>query len=127
RDPPFHGRAGLRRRLDAEPDEGHTRRRSRLSRPGAAPAGALLRTAAVAADLQADPDGGRGRPLLPDRDLLPGRGPPRRPPIRVPTARPRALVPDARRGLGHARGRGRRLVRGAPAPAPGPAVPPRPL
>ena len=61
--------------------------------------GPLLRAAAVAADLQADPDGRRLRPLLPDRDLLPGRGSPRRPAVRVPPARPRAGVPDARGGL----------------------------
>ena len=51
----------------------------------------------------------RVRPLLPDRDLLPGRGPARRPAVRVPPARRRDGVPDAR-------GRSSRLLeaRGAP-------------
>ena len=43
----------------------------------------LLRPAAVAAALQAAPDGGGLRALHPDRPLLPRRGPARRPPARV--------------------------------------------
>ena len=39
----YDGRAGLRRRLDAEPDEGHARGRARLPRAGAAAARAVLR------------------------------------------------------------------------------------
>ena len=42
---------------------------------------------AVAADLQADPDGRGLRPLLPGRALLPRRGPARRPPAGVHAAR----------------------------------------
>ena len=48
------------------------------------------------------------RPLLPDRDLLPRRGSPGRPPVRVPPARPRAGVPEREDVLRHARGSCRR-------------------
>ena len=49
--------------------------------------GRVLRAAAVAAAVQADPDGGGLRPLLPDRALLPRRGAARRPPARIHPAR----------------------------------------
>ena len=45
--------------------------------------GKLLRAAAESAALQADPDGGRLRPLLPDRALLARRRLARRPPARA--------------------------------------------
>ena len=45
--------------------------------------GRVLRAAAIAAALQADPDDLRLRPLLPDRALLPRRRPARRPPAGV--------------------------------------------
>ncbi len=60
--------------------------------------GQLLRAAAVAAAVQAAADGRRLRALLPDRPLLPRRGPARRPPARVHAARPRD---ELRRAGGH--------------------------
>jgi aspartyl-tRNA synthetase len=64
-------------------DQEHARRRARL--PGAQPRARrhVLRAAAVAAAVQAAADGGRLRPLLPDHQVLPRRGPARRPPARV--------------------------------------------
>ena len=85
--------------------------------------GRLLRAAAVAAAVQAAADGRRLRALLPDRPLLPGRGPARRPPARVHPARPRDELrrggrrhrddrgPDGARLRGH-RLPGRRRRRG---------------
>ncbi len=61
---------GVRRRVDAEHDEGHARGRARLPRPGPAAARHVLRARAVAAALQAAVHGRRARPLLPDRDVL---------------------------------------------------------
>ena len=113
RDPPRDGRARLRRRLDAEHDEGHARGRARLPRAGAPPAGPLLRARAVAAALQAAHADRRARPLLPDRHLLAGRGSPRRPAVRVPPARRRDVVRRARGRPRRARGGRRRRVRGA--------------
>ena len=92
-DPPHDGRAGLHRRLDPEHDPRHAGGRARLPRAGAASARQVLRARAVAAALQAAVHGRRARPLLPDRDVLARRGSPRRPPVRVPPARPRAGVP----------------------------------
>jgi aspartyl-tRNA synthetase len=63
--------------------------------PSRTQAGQVLRTAAVAADLQAAADDGGLRPLLPDRALFPRRRPSRRPPARVHAARRRDVVPDA--------------------------------
>ena len=54
--------------------------------------GHVLRAAAVAAAVQAAADDRRLRALLPDRPLLPRRGPARRPPARVHPARPRDVV-----------------------------------
>ena len=59
--------------------------------------GRVLRAAAVAADLQADPDDRGHGSLLPDRALLPRRGPARRPPARVHADRRRDVV----RAAGH--------------------------
>ncbi len=73
------GRARLRRRPDADLDARHARGRARLPRPGAAAAGALLRAAQSPQLVQAALHGRRVRALLPDRDLLPRRGSPRRP------------------------------------------------
>jgi hypothetical protein len=72
----------------------------------------LVRAAAVAAALQADPDDLGLRALLPDRSLLPRRGPAGRSPARVHAARPRDVV--RRRGgrdLGDGRSPCRRLPR----------------
>ena len=67
------------RHPDADPVQADAGGRARLPRPEPPPAGPLLRAAAVAADPQAAARDRRLRPLLPDRDLLPGRGSPRRP------------------------------------------------
>ena len=72
-------RARLHRGGNAYPGQLHARGRSRLS--GALPSepGQVLRAAAVPAAVQADAHGRRHRALLPDRPLLPRRGPARRP------------------------------------------------
>ncbi len=57
----------------------------------------LLRAAAVAAAVQAAADGRRLRALLPDRAVLPRRGPARRPPAGVHAARPRDELRRPRR------------------------------
>ena len=72
--------------------------RARLPRAEPRQPGQLLRAAAVAAAVQAAADGGRLRALLPDRALLPRRGPARRPPAGVHAARPRD---ELRRAGGH--------------------------
>ena len=80
---------------DADPRQEHARGRARL--PGAEPRAPrrVLRAAAVAADLQADPDDRGHGSLLPDRAVLPRRGPARRPPARVHAGGRRDLVRDA--------------------------------
>ena len=85
-------RAGLPRDRDADPDPLDARGRARLHRAEPDAARQLLRAAAVAAALQAAADGRRLRALLPDRALLPRRGPARRPPAGVHPARPRDVV-----------------------------------
>ena len=77
-------------------DEVDARRRARLPRAEPRAPGRVLRAAAVAAALQADPDDRRHRSLLPDRPLLPRRGPARRPPARVHAGRRRDVVRAAR-------------------------------
>ena len=93
-DPAVLRRAGLSRDRDADADEVHAGRRARLSRAEPRPPGRVLRAAAVAADLQADPDDRRAGPLLPDRQVLPRRGPARRSAAGVHAGRPRDLVRD---------------------------------
>ena len=85
-------RGGLPRCRDAGPDPLDPRGRARLPRPQPPPAGLLLRAAPVAAALQAAADGRRLRALLPDRPLLPRRGPARRPPARLHPARRRDVL-----------------------------------
>ena len=94
------GRQRLHRHRDADADQVHARRRARL--PGAQPRARrhVLRAAAVAAAVQAAADDGRLRPLLPDHQVLPRRGPARRPPARVHPDRRGNLVP---RGGGNPR------------------------
>ena len=85
----LHGRRNAR----AHPH--HAGRRAGLHRAQPHAPGPVLRAAPVAAALQADPDDVRLRPVLPDRALLPRRGPARRPPARV--------HPDRHRNLLHGR------------------------
>jgi len=72
---------------DADPRQVDAGRGARLPRPEPRPPGRVLRAAAVAADLQADPDDRRHRSLLPDRALLPRRGSARRPAARIHAGR----------------------------------------
>jgi hypothetical protein len=100
-------------RVHRVPDADHhgfvSRRRARLPRALAASSGQVLRAAAGAAAVQAADHGGGLRPLLPDRALLPRRGPACRPLAhRLLPARPRDE-------LRHAGGR----LRGDPAGDPG--------
>ena len=67
--------------------------------PSRVHAGRVLRAAAVAADLQADPDDRRHRSVLPDRALLPRRGSARRPAARVHADRRRDVVRAPETGL----------------------------
>ena len=98
----------LPRSRDPHPRPEHPRRGPRLPRPQPGHPRALLRLAAVAPALQAGADGRRVRPLLPDRPLLPRRGPPLEPPARVHPARRRDVV---------RRGRGRHRHDGKPRPS----------
>ena len=77
---------------DADPREVDARGRARLPRAEPRAPRRILRAAAVAAALQADPDDRRHGPLLPDRPLLPRRGPARRPSARVHADRRRDVV-----------------------------------
>ena len=96
---PVLRRAGLPRDRDADPDEVHARRGARLPGAEPRPPGRVLRAAAVAADLQADPDDRGHGPLLPDREVLPRRGPARRSAARVHAGGPRDLVRDRGPGV----------------------------
>ena len=93
---PVLRRAGLPRDRDADPDQVDAGRRARLSGAEPRPPGRVLRAAAIAADLQADPDDLGDGPLLPDREVLPRRGPARRSAARVHAGGPRDLVRDRR-------------------------------
>ena len=86
-------RQGLHRHRDADAHQEHARGRARLPRALARASGPVLRAAAVAAAVQAAADGRGLRPLLPDHQVLPRRGPARRPPARVHADRLRDLVP----------------------------------
>ncbi len=66
-DPAVLRRARLPRDRDADAHQVDAGRGARLSRAEPRPSGRVLRAAAVAADLQADPDDRRHGPLLPDR------------------------------------------------------------
>ena len=86
-------RAALPRGRDAGPHQVVAGGRAGLPRPLAPAAAPLLRAAAVAADVQADPHGRGRRPVLPVRALLPRRGPARRPPAGAHADRPGDVVP----------------------------------
>ena len=90
--PRRHGRARLPRHRDPVPHPVHTGRCPRLPGPRQAPAGLVVRAAAVTAALQAAADGGGAGAVLPDRALLPRRGLPGRPSARVQPARHRAQL-----------------------------------
>ena len=104
-----HEGAGLLRVPDADPDRVLAGRRARLPGAVAHPSRQVLRAAAGAAAVQAAADDVGLRPLLPDRALLPRRGPARRPPAgRVLPARRRDELRHAGRrvrgdGAGHHR------------------------
>ena len=78
-DPRGPSRERVRRGGDADAHQEHPRRRPRLHRPVAPAAGQRLRPAAEPAAAQAAAHGRGHGPLLPDRPLLPRRGPSRRP------------------------------------------------
>ena len=103
---------GLPRGRDADAHAVDSRGRARLPRAVPRAPRQVLRAAAVAAALQADPHGVGLREVLPDRALLPRRGPARRPPVRVHADRPRDVLPDRGGRLRHGRGVPRRGVRG---------------
>ena len=89
----LHGRAGVLRDRDPHAHEVDAGRGARLPRALAGAPRPVLRAAPVAADLQADPDDLGLRQVLPDRALLPRRGPAGRPPARVHAGRRRDVVP----------------------------------
>ena len=90
---PVPRRAGLHRHRDADAHQVHARGRARLPGALARARRQVLRAAAVAAAVQAAADDGGLRPLLPDHQVLPRRGPARRPAARVHADRLRDLVP----------------------------------
>ena len=91
--PPAHGGRRVPRHPDADPLQVDARGRARLRRAEPAAQGALLRAAAEPADPQAADDDRGLRPLLPDRDLLPRRGPAGRPGAGADAARRRDELP----------------------------------
>ena len=93
----FLDREGFHRHRDADAHALDAGRRARLSRAFARAPRAVLRAAAVAAAVQAAADDRGLRPLLPDRQVLPRRGPARRPAARVHADRYRNVVPQRRR------------------------------
>ena len=105
-------RARLPRDRDADADALDARGRARLPGAVARAPRPVVRAAAVAAALQADPDDLGLREVLPDRPLLPRRGPARRPAVRVHADRPRDVLPDRGGRLRHGRGVPGRGVRG---------------
>ena len=98
--------------------EVHPRGRPRLPRALARPPRRVLRPAPVAPDLQADPDDLGLRQVLPDRALLPRRGPARRPPARVHPGGRGDVVPAHGDGVRPDRA----PVRAPPAPSSGSTV-----
>ena len=92
-DPAAPGRAGVLRDRDPDARQVDPGGRARLPRALARPPRQLLRAAAVAAAVQAAADDLGPRQVLPDRPLLPRRGPARRPPARVHAGGRRDVVP----------------------------------
>ena len=87
-----HGPPGLRRGRDPAAVGARPRGRPGVRRAQPAPPRLVLRPPPEPAAGQAAADGGRGRPLLPDRPLPARRGPAGRPSVRVLPARHRGLV-----------------------------------
>ena len=92
-DAAFPRSARLHRHRNAGALQVNPGRRARVPGAFASARRPFLRAAAIAAALQADADGGRLRPLLPDRQVLPRRGPASRPATRIHPDRYRDLVP----------------------------------
>ncbi len=127
-DAPLSGCARLHRHRDPDAHQVDARRRARLPRAVARQQRHVLCAAAVAAALQAAADGRGLRPLLPDRQVLPRRGPARRPAAGVHADRLRNLVPRRAGDQGHLRGDGphhlpQRPRRQAAGPVPGDELP----
>ena len=121
-----HGVLGDR---DADPRPEHPGGGPRFPRPESDPPRPLLRPPPEPAALQAVADGRGDGPLLPDRPMLPRRGPPRQSPAGVHAARHRDVVRRIRgrpRGDGGPRQGAREGVhRPGSRHAPGPARPRR--
>ena len=102
----------LPRDRNADPHEVDAGRRARLPRAEPRAPGRVLRAAAVAAALQADPDGRRHGPLRADLQVLPRRGPARRPAAGVHAGRRRDVVRAAGDDLRRHRAADARHLRG---------------
>ena len=122
-DPRGPPRQRLRRGRDADAHQEHARRRARLHRAEPAPARQRVRPPTEPAAAQAAADGGRHRPLLPDRPLLSRRGPARRPAAGIHPARPGDELRRRRDRDGLHRGDGHRRLERDHARAPAPAGP----
>ena len=116
--PRDHGAAPLLRRAgllgDRDPDSHQVDAGRRPRLPGAepGPSRGVLRAAAVAADLQADPDDRRHGQVRADRPLLPRRGAARRSAARIHPGRSRDGLRAARDGVRGGRGRAGGLLPG---------------
>ncbi len=124
RDAPVPRRSGLPRGRDPDPHQVDARGGARLPRALPRAPGRVLRAPAVPAAVQAAPDGRGVRAVLPDRALLPRRGPARRPPARVHADRHRDVVHRAGRHLRARRTADRPPRRGRGTADPGPVPAP---
>ena len=119
------GRQPVPRDRDAVHGEVHAGRRAQLPGSFAPQPRAVLRARRVAADLQAAVHGGGDGPLLPDRPLLPRRGPPPRSPAGVHADRSRDELRHRGRRAERRRGADGQPLEGRagdrhPAPVPAP-------
>ncbi len=103
--PRLDGRSAVLRRArllgsrDAGAGQVDARGRARLSRAEPSAPGRVLRAAAVAAAVQAAVDDRGHRPVFPDRQVLPRRGPARGPPAGIHADRRRDVVRPPTAGL----------------------------